>query len=368
MAVPDPLERWYGSKVLVTGASGFIGLALTRALVARGRHVVALTHDPAPAVLDDLGVEVVPGDLRDPYSVQRAMTGCSSVFHVAALYRFWARDRNAFYAVNVEGTRNVLQAARECGVERLVYTSTVGTLGLDGACAEHPATEANYPQVGHLFGAYKRSKYVAEHEVLRAAAEGLPVTLVLPTFPLGPGDRTPTPSGRLVLDFLNGRMPGYVDTVLNVAHVDDVAYGHILAHDCGAPGRSYILGGENLTLHAVLAELAHLTGLPEPRLRVPRAVSLTAAWLSDTVEGRLLHRQPHVPLEAARMSTTLMAFDDARARTELGYRPRPASAAITDSVRWFLENGYVTNRRRLHTARYGCAGSNAGINHDALAS
>jgi dihydroflavonol-4-reductase len=343
MAIPDP--RWYGSKVLVTGASGFIGLALTRALLASGRHVVALAHEPAPGALVELGVEVAPGDLRDAASVQRAMTGCSSVFHVAALYRFWARDPDAFYAVNVEGTRNVLRAARECGVERLVYTSTVGTLGLEGACAERPATESSYPQVNHLFGAYKRSKYVAEHEVLRAAAEGLPVTLVLPTFPLGPGDRAPTPSGRLVLDFLNGHMPGYVDTVLNVAHVEDVAYGHVLAHDVGAPGRSYILGGENLTLREILLELAHRTGLPEPWLRVPRAVSLTAAWLSDTVEGRLLHRQPHVPLEAARMATTRMAFDDSRARTELGYSPRPAAEAIAASARWFLDNGFVTNRR-----------------------
>jgi dihydroflavonol-4-reductase len=342
--------RWHGAKVLVTGARGFIGSALTRALVADGRHVVALVTAPS-GQLEQLGVRQVVGDLRDRDSVREAMTGCVSVFHVAALYRFWARDRGSFYAVNVEGTRHVLAAAREAGVERLVYTGTVGTLGLEGACAEHPATEADYPRVNHLFGAYKRSKYVAEHEVLRAAAEGLPATLVLPTFPLGPGDRNPTPSGGMVVDFLNGRMPGYVDTVLNVVHVDDVARGHVLAHDHGVPGRSYILGGQNLTMQQVLVELARQTGLPEPWLEVPRSVSLAAAWLSDTVEGRLLRREPHIPLEAARMSTTRMAFDDRRAREELGYRPRPAAVAIADSVRWFVENGYVTNRRRLDVIR-----------------
>jgi dihydroflavonol-4-reductase len=182
--------------------------------------------------------------------------------------------------------------------------------------------------------------------VLRAAAEGLPVSIVLPTFPLGPRDRAPTPTGRLVLDFLNGRVPGYVDTVLNVAHVDDVAKGHILALDRGAVGRSYILGGENLSLQQVLSELAGVTGLRAPARRIPRSLSLGVAWVSDTVEGRLLRRHPAIPLEAARMSTTKMAFDDARARHELGYSPRPAAAAIEDSARWFVDNGYVSSRRR----------------------
>jgi dihydroflavonol-4-reductase len=330
-------------KVLVTGASGFIGSAVTRALITDGRHVVGLLEPGADTrSLAGLDVERVVADLRDADGVRRAVRGCGSVFHVAALYRFWARDRRDFYAVNVGGTRNVLAAARAAGVGRVVYTSTVGTLGLDSG---RPACELDYPDVGHLFGSYKRSKYVAEHEVLRAAAEGLPVTLVLPTTPLGPRDRAPTPTGRIVLDFMNGRMPGYVETVLNVAHVDDVARGHVLAHDRGAIGRSYIVGGENLSLRHLLAELAARTGLPTPRLRVPSAASLAAAWLSDTVEGRLLRRPPHVPLEAARMSTTLMAFDDSRARQELGYAPRPAVRALEDSARWFVEHGYVRPRR-----------------------
>lgn len=339
-----------GARVLVTGASGFIGSALARALLAGGEHVVVLVHPGADnSALVGLDVEQVPGDVRDPASVRRAVEGCRSVFHLAALYRFWDRDPHTFYEINVDGTRTVLGAAREAGVERVVYTSTVGTVGLDGA--DRAATELDYPDVRHLFGAYKRSKYVAEHEALRAAAEGLPVSLVLPTFPLGPGDRAPTPTGRLVLDFLDGRMPAYVDTALNVVHVDDVARGHILARDRGAIGRSYIVGGQNLALKDLLAELAACSGLPAPTRQVPRALALGVGWLSDTVEGRLLHRTPHVPLEAARMSCTRMAFDDARARAELGYTSRPSTDAVRDAVRWFVTQGYVRNRRRLDVAR-----------------
>lgn len=333
-----------GDGVLVTGASGFIGSAITRALLAEGHPVIAFVEAQADLRnLDGLDVTIATGDLRDPHDVASAMSGCRSVFHVAALYRFWAPDPRLFYEVNVNGTRNVLAAARAHGVERIVYTSTVGTLGLHG---DRPSTEDDYPDVAHLFGAYKRSKYVAEHEVLRAAAQGAPVVLVHPTMPIGPRDRAPTPSGRLVVDYLNGRMPGYVDTVLNIVHVDDVALGHLLAYERGAPGRSYILGSQNLALRDVLRELAALTGLPEPRFRVPRSVSLAAAWVSDTVEGRLLKRTPAVPLEAARMSTTRMAFDDRRARAELGYSPRPAVDALADAARWYADNGYVTADRR----------------------
>jgi dihydroflavonol-4-reductase len=333
-----------GDRVLVTGASGFIGSAITRALVSDGRPVVAMLEPGADTrQLDGLDVETVTGDLRDPDAVKHAVAGCTSVFHVAALYRFWARHPKDFYDVNVGGTRNVLTASADAGVARIVYTSTVGTLGVDHG--GRPSDELDYPHVTHLFGEYKRSKYVAEHEVLRAAAEGLPISLALPTMPLGPGDRAPTPSGRLVRDFLNGRMPGYVDTVLNIVHVDDVARGHVLVHDNGAQGRSYILGGENLTLKEVLTELSDVTGLPMPKLPVPHGLTLAAAWLSDTIQGRLLRRAPAIPWEAARMSTTHMAFDDARARGELGYTPRPAHEAIADSARWYVDNGYVDGRR-----------------------
>lgn len=334
-----------GDRVLVTGANGFIGSALVRALADEGYRVTVLIEPESDtANIDGIDVDKVLADVRDRDAVRRAVDGCRGVFHVAALYRFWAPDAQLFYSVNVDGTRNVLEAARRAGVEKVVYTSTVGTLGLhhDGT----PADETSYPDVGHLFGSYKRSKYVAEHEVLRAAAEGCPVSIVMPTFPLGPRDRGPTPSGRLVLDFLNGRIPGYVDTVLNTVHVDDVARGHMLAFDKGTDGRSYILGGENLSLEGLLSELASMTGLPRPGLKVPRSVSMAAAWVSDLVEGRLLRRHPSIPLEAVRMSTTRMAFDDSRAREELGYSPRPAVEAIEASARWFVDNGYVDDKRR----------------------
>ncbi len=338
-----------GDRILVTGASGFIGSALTRALVQDGHQVVTLV-EPGGDVrnLEGLAVERVAGDLRRSSDVRDAMRGCRAVFHVAALYRFWAPRPRDFYDINVIGTRNVLEAARAAGVERTVFTSTVGTLGLEPGAP--PADETCFPDVSHLFGSYKRSKYVAEHEVLRAVAEGLPASIVLPTFPLGPGDRVPTPSGRLVLDFLNGRMPGYVDTVLNAVHVDDVARGHILALERGAVGRSYILGGTNLSLRELLADLAAVTGLRPPTWHVPRSLTLGAAWVSDTIEGRLLRRHPAIPLEAARMSTTRMAFDDSRARRELGYHSRPPAEAIEASARWFFDNGYVHRRRRSKLA------------------
>jgi dihydroflavonol-4-reductase len=219
-------------------------------------------------------------------------------------------------------------------------------LGLDGAARGEAADETCYADVAHLFGLYKRTKYVAEHEVLRAAAQGAPISLVLPTFPIGPGDRRPTPTGKLVLDFLNGKIPAFVDTTLNVVHVDDLANGHLLALERGAVGRSYIVGGENMGMGPFLEGLAAVTGLPAPRLRVPKALALGVGALSQLVEGRILKREPFAALEAARMSTTNMMFTDARARQELGYSSRPASEAMADAARWFSDNGYVKPKRR----------------------
>jgi dihydroflavonol-4-reductase len=333
--------------VVVTGATGFIGSAVARALRARGAQAVALA---APGVddgnLEGTGAERVVADIRDVAAVRAVCRGARFVFHLAAVYRFWARDPRIFYDVNVGGTLNVLGAAAAEGCERLVFTSTVGVLGLNGARPRRPADETSYADLAHMSGHYKRSKFIAEHEVLRAAAQGLDVCLVLPTFPLGPGDVGPTPTGKVVLDFLNGRLPGFADTALNVCHVDDLALGHLAALEHGGSGRSYILGGENLSMSAILRELADCSGLPMPRLQVPLGLVLAAGVASDLIEGRLLRREPRVPLEAARMSARWMAFSDQRARAEIGYTSRPAREAIEESARWFADHGYVSAARR----------------------
>jgi dihydroflavonol-4-reductase len=333
--------------VLITGASGFIGSAVARAVQARGAEVVALV---APDVddrnLDGLDAERIVADIRDAAAVRAACKGARFVFHLAAIYRFWARDPRIFYDINVGGTLSVLAAAQAAGCERLVFTSTVGVLGLGRTKHGELADETSCADISHLFGHYKRSKFIAEHEVLRAAAEGLDVCIALPTFPLGPRDLGPTPTGKVVVDFLNGRMPAFVDTAMNVTHVDDLALGHLAALERGGRGRSYILGGENLSMRAILQILASYSGLPMPRLEIPRGLALTAGLASDLIEGRLLRREPRVPLEAARMAATRMVFSDERARTEIGHTSRPAREAIEESARWFADHGYVSADRR----------------------
>jgi ornithine--oxo-acid transaminase len=340
-----PIEP--GDVVVITGASGFIGSAVTRAVQAKGARVVALVEPGADtrnlAGLAD--AERVTVDIRDAAAVRAAFQGARYAFHLAAIYRFWAKDRRVFRDVNVGGTRNVIDAVLAAGCERLVYTSTVGVLGLHGTEHGVPADETSYAEIAHLFGDYKRTKFAAEHEVLRAAAEGLDVSLALPTFPLGPGDIAPTPTGKLVVDFLNGRLPGFVDTAFNVCHVDDLALGHVAALEHGRPGRSYILGGENMSMREILQALSDCSGLPIPRLAVPASLGVAAGLASTLIEGRLLKREPHVPFEGARMSQTKMIFNDDRARAEIGHKSRPARLAIEDSARWFAENGYVSPRR-----------------------
>ena len=339
-----PIEP--GDRVVVTGASGFIGSAVTRAVLATGGRVVAVTEPGADDKnLAGLDVERVTADIRDRGAMRSVCAGARYVFHLAAIYRLWARDPRVFEHVNVGGTLNVIDAVRAAGCERMVYTSTVGVLGLHGTRNGEPADESAHADIGHLFGHYKRTKFAAEHEVLRAAAEGLDVSLALPTFPLGPGDLAPTPTGKLVLDFLNGKMPAYVDTALNVCHVDDLALGHLAALEHGRKGRSYILGGENMTMREILQALADCSGLPMPRLQVPRGVVVPAGIVSELVEGRLLRREPRVPLEGARMSATKMIFNDDRARAEIGHKSRPARLAIEDSARWFADSGLVSGKR-----------------------
>jgi dihydroflavonol-4-reductase len=336
-----------GDRVVITGAAGFIGSAVARAVQAKGAHIVALVQPGANARnLDALpDVERVSADIRDARAVRSAFEGARYAFHLAAVYRLWARDARVFEDVNVGGTLNVIEATLAAGCERLVYTSTVAVLGLSKTRHGVPADETSYADIAHLYGHYKRTKFAAEHEVLRAAAQGLNVTIAMPTFPLGPGDVAPTPTGKVVLDFLNGKMPAFVDTAMNVCHVDDLARGHVAALEHGQAGRSYILGGENLSMCEIFQTLADCSGLPMPRIKVPRPLVVTAGVVSSLIEGRLLRREPRVPLEGARMATTRMIFNDDRARAEIGHKSRPARLAIEDSARWFTDNGYVSADR-----------------------
>ena len=333
-------------RVVITGASGFIGSAVVRAVQAKGARVIAMVEPGADhRNLAACDAERVVADIRDAAAVRAACAGARFVFHLAAIYRFWARDPRVFYDVNVGGTLNVLDAVLASGCERLVFTSTIGVLSAVKSRDGIPSDETRYPDLAQLRGSYKGSKFVAEHEVLRACAQGLDACLVLPTFPLGPGDTGPTPTGRVVLDYLNGKMPAFTDTAMNVVHVDDLASGHVAALERGGRGRSYILGGENLSMLAILQALADCTGLPMPRLHVPLSLVLAAGAASTLVQGRLLRQEPRVPFEAARMSTARMIFNDERARTEIGHTSRPAREAITESARWFAGNGYVGARR-----------------------
>lgn len=331
-----------GDRVVVTGAAGFIGSAVTRALIGRGVEVVALLEPGASTSnLEGLDVERHDVDVTDSQQLINAFTGARYCFHLAAKFGFWPQDPSSFYAVNVSGSQNVIRAATDSGVERIVYTSSVATLGLWNTKAGRPSDEDDVADLSHLYGNYKQTKYVAEHEVLRLAAQGAPVVLVLPTMPHGPFDHRPTPSGKVVLDYLNGHIPGYVDTAMNVAHVDDLAEGHLLALENGRQGRSYICGGDNISMAQLLDALSNVTGLPRARRRFPSTFPMLAGRASQFIEGNLLRREPRVPLEAAQMATTVMTFDDSRARSELGYRSRPAALALYDSAKWFVQNGYV---------------------------
>jgi len=322
--------------VLVTGATGFVGWHVARKLVQRGYKVRALVRDPS-RLRELVEVEPVTGDLRDPESLSRALAGCSLAYHVAADYRLWARYPRELFDSNVTGTRNVLEQARLAGVERVVYTSTVGCIGVPPGDI---GTERDPISADDMKGAYKQSKFQAEQIALQFAGTGFPVVIVNPTAPIGDHDFRPTPTGRIVLDFLKGKMPAYVDTGLNVVNARDTAEGHLLACERGKSGERYILGGENLTLQSILEKLARISGLKAPTLQIPYAVALGAGVVS-TALAYVTGKEPIAPLDAVRMSRKKMWVSHQKAATELGYTPGPSDAALEQAVRWFRANGYV---------------------------
>ncbi len=327
-------------QVFVTGASGFVGGAVARALVQSGVRVRVLLRQGANAdLVTDLPLDMVTGDVRDYPSVLRAARGCQQVYHVAALYKLWVRRKQDMYDCNVLGTENILKASREVGVEKVVYTSSVATLGLPGDGSQ--GTEDTPVSLSAMIGHYKRSKFLAEQMALQYAHAGLPVVIVNPSTPVGGGDIKPTPTGKLIVDFLNGNMPGYVDTGLNMVDIEDVAQGHLLAAKHGKIGEKYILGNENLTLRQILQLLAELSGRPAPRFKVPYALALGVAY-ADAVLARLIPgREPFAPPVGVKLSKKKMFFSPAKARRELGLPQTPVRQALEKAITWFREHDYV---------------------------
>lgn len=353
------------ATTLVTGAAGFLGSHVARQLVARGKPVrVLLRPSSSNRAIADLPLEYVTGDLRDAASLQRAMSGIRHVYHVAADYRLWAKKSQDIYDSNVGGTKNLLAAAKQAGVELLIYTSTVATIAVDRQATSNaradedssPAADARTKthndlpneftdaKLDEMVGHYKRSKWQAEAEVLAAAKSGLPAIVAMPTTPVGPWDWKPTPTGKIIVDFLNGKMPGYVETGLNFVGVEDCAAGHLLVAERGKVGERYLLGAENLTLKELLDTLARITGLPAPKLKIPHGVALSVAY-AETAFSRLLGREPQIPVEGVKIAQHLMFVDASRAQCELGFRPTAVAAALERAVRWYEDNGYVSPRR-----------------------
>jgi len=320
-------------RSLVTGATGFVGSAVVRRLLREDHHVRALVRAGADRRnLQGLEVEVVEGDLTDAASLARICDGCDALFHLAADYRLWAPRPQELYRTNVEGTRALLDAAQRAGVPRVIYTSSVATLGIpkDGT----PGTETTPVSLGDMVGHYKRSKFLAEQVAAGFAAQGVPVVIVNPSTPIGPRDIKPTPTGRLVRDAMAGRMPAYVDTGLNVVHVDDVADGHWLAFKHGMVGERYILGGADLSLRELLFEIADIVGRPPPRWRLPHGAVMPVAYVAEAW-ARLSGRPPIATVEEVRMSRKRMFFSSAKAERELGYAAGPVRLALEDAVAWF---------------------------------
>lgn len=331
-----------GEKILVTGAAGFLGSHVTRQLAARGADVRVLLRPASNnRAIADLPLEYVTGDLRDVASLDRAMKDVKRVFHVAADYRLWSKRPQDIYDSNVGGTKNLLEAAKRASVDQFVYTSTVATIAVDRPQAPNESTDA---KLDEMVGHYKRSKWMAEKEVLEAARAGFPAVVAMPTTPVGPWDWKPTPTGKIILDFLNGKMPGYVETGLNFVGVEECAAGHILVSEKGMVGERYLLGSENLTLKAVLDILAKITGLPAPSWKISHRLALGVAYV-ETAFSRLIGREPQIPVEGVQIAQHMMFVDCARAPRELGFQPGSVPAAFERAVRWYQANGYIKPRR-----------------------
>lgn len=327
-------------KALVTGATGFIGGNLARELLRQGFRVRALVRqDSDRRNIKGLDIEVAVGDLTVRESLDDALSGCDVLFHVAASYSFWAPDPRAVYRTNVAGTKNILEAASAVGVKKVVYTSSESTIDIAGKrCL---GTEELFADPKKLAGDYKKSKFLAEAVALDMCRSGLPIVVVNPTTPVGPLDVKPTPTGRIIVDFLNHRMPAYVNTGLNLVSVEDVARGHILALEKGKVGERYILGNQNYTLKQILGMLEKITGIAAPRVRLPLWTALGAAYVDQFVSGQMLHRQPRIPVAAVKTAGKFRHFDCSKAAHELGFTPSPVEEALEKAVRWFRENGYA---------------------------
>ncbi len=327
------------TRILVTGGTGFVGSAVIRALIKAGAEVRALVRaNSDQSNLKGLSVETRTGDLEDAAAIRDALKGCGALFHVAADYRLWVPDPERMYRINVDGTRMLMRACLDEGVKRIVYTSSVAVLGLadDG----RPSSETSVTDVDDMIGPYKRTKFLAEAEVARLVAEaGLPAVIVNPSTPVGPRDIKPTPTGRMIVEAASGRMPAYVDTGLNLVHVDDVAAGHLAAFERGRTGERYILGGENLSLAQMLDMVAELTGRRKPLMQVPRVAIYPIAVAAEAV-ARVTGREPFVTIDALRMAKKKMFFSSAKAIAELGYHARPVREALADAIAWFRQAGY----------------------------
>jgi dihydroflavonol-4-reductase len=327
-------------KTFLTGATGFLGSHVARVLAAQGAELRLLVRPTSNLKnLEGLHAETATGDLRDPASLDNAMSGCDTVFHVAADYRLWARDPEEMYHSNVEGTRAILEAARKNGVRRVVYTSSVATMGFTRN--GNPADEDSPVTLADMIGHYKRSKFMAEQIALEAGRSGMNVVVVNPTTPVGEQDIKPTPTGRIILDFLKRKFPAYVDTGLNLVDVTECARGHVAALERGKTGERYILGGEDLTLKQILDKLGAITGLSSPTVKLPYFFAFAAAAVDETITGRILHREPRATIDAVRMGRTKMFASSAKAERELGWKLVPAENALRRAVAWFRSNDYV---------------------------